>query len=143
MFYSIIHLLSKVDELFWGYAAFVLIMCFGLFLSYRAGFIQILALPNIFKTFFQCLGVKGDGIRGVHPLKAFFASTGGMIGIGNVVGIVTAIQIGGPGALLWIWIAGIIGAIVKYSEIYLGFKFRVENGEGGYDGGPMYFLKSF
>ena len=141
MFYSIIHLLTKADELFWGYGAFVLIMSFGLFLSYKAGFIQILALPNIFKTFFQYLGVRGDGIRGVHPLKAFFASTGGMIGIGNVVGIVTAVQIGGPGALMWIWIAGIIGAIVKYSEIYLGFKFRVENGEGGYDGGPMYFLK--
>jgi alanine or glycine:cation symporter, AGCS family len=141
MFYSIIHLLTKADELFWGYFAFVLITIFGLFLSYKARFIQIRALPNIFKTFFHFLGVKGDGSRGIHPLKAFFASTGGMIGIGNVVGIVTAIQFGGPGALLWVWVAGIIGAIVKYSEIYLGFKFRVENKEGGYDGGPMYFLK--
>ncbi len=141
MFQSIIHLLSKVDELFWGYFAFMLIMIFGLFLSYKSGFIQIRGLPGIVKTFFHYLGVKGDGARGVHPLKAFFASTGGMIGIGNVVGIVTAIQIGGPGALLWVWIAGVIGAIVKYSEIYLGFKFRVENGEGGYDGGPMYFLR--
>lgn len=141
MFYSVIHLLSKADELFWGYFAFVLIMIFGLFLSYKAGFIQIRELPTIFKTFFHYLGVKADGKRGVHPLKAFFASTGGMIGIGNVVGIVTAVQIGGPGALMWVWLAGTIGAIVKYSEIYLGFKFRVENGEGGYDGGPMYFLK--
>ena len=63
-----------------------------------------------------------------------------MIGIGNVVGIVTAIQIGGPGALLWVWMAALIGTIIKYSEIYLGLKFRVQNDRGGYDGGPMYFL---
>lgn len=64
-----------------------------------------------------------------------------MIGIGNVVGVVTAIQMGGPGALFWVWIAGLIGAIVKYGEIYLGFKYRVENKQGSYDGGPMFFLK--
>lgn len=134
--------LTHVDELFWGYVAFALIMFFGLFLSFRAGFFQIRALPQIFKTFVQFLGCSEPGARrGVHPLKAFFASTGGMIGIGNVVGIVTAVQLGGPGALVWVWIAGVIGAIVKYSEIYLGFKFRVPNREGGYDGGPMYFLK--
>lgn len=133
--------LSCIDDVFWGYFAFVLIMVFGIFLSIRAGFFQILALPHICKTFFHFLKAKHNKERGVHPLKAFFASTGGMIGIGNVVGVVTAVQIGGPGALVWVWIAGIIGSIVKYCEIYLGFKFRVENQEGGYDGGPMYFLK--
>jgi alanine or glycine:cation symporter, AGCS family len=141
MFSTIIDLLTRADELFWGYVAFILIMVFGLFLSYKARFVQIRGLSYILKTFFACLGVREDGKRGVHPLRAFFASTGGMIGIGNVVGIVTAVQIGGPGALMWIWVAGMIGAVVKYSEIYLGFKFRVENREGGYDGGPMYFLK--
>src|ERR1700733_8503343 len=141
MLNTLFQFLSTIDEIFWGYFAFLLIMVFGLFLSWRSGFFQIRALPYICKTFFQFLGTTHQGERGLHPLKAFFASTGGMIGIGNVVGIVTAIQIGGPGALVWVWIAGIIGAIVKYCEIYLGFKFRVENQEGGYDGGPMYFLR--
>lgn len=141
MLNSVFQFLTQVDEIFWGYFAFVLIIFFGLFLSFRAGFFQIRALPRICKTFFQFLGRNEEGARGVHPLKAFFASTGGMIGIGNVVGIITAVQLGGPGALVWVWIAGIIGAIVKYCEIYLGFKYRVENKEGGYDGGPMYFLR--
>lgn len=141
MFNILFQCLMRADEIFWGYIAFVLIVVCGLFLSFKAGFIQICALPNICKTFFYFLKNTEGGKRGVHPLKAFFASTGGMIGIGNVVGIVTAVQIGGPGALVWVWIAGIIGAIVKYCEIYLGFKFRVENQEGGYDGGPMYFLR--
>lgn len=130
------------EEFFWCYVAFLIILVCGFFLSFKAGFIQIRALPSICRTFFYFVkNSREKGARGVHPIKAFFASTGGMIGIGNVVGIVTAVQIGGPGALFWVWIAGIVGAIVKYCEIYLGCKFRVENQEGGYDGGPMYFLK--
>lgn len=137
---TIFQFLFLMDEIFWGYIAFVLIMIFGFYLTIRTGFFQIRALPNICKTFFHFLFHKGGEKRGIHPLQAFFASAGGMIGIGNLVGIVTAVQLGGPGALLWVWFAGMIGAIVKYSEIYLGLKFRVENKEGGYDGGPMYFL---
>lgn len=135
------HFLTVIDEFFWGYIAFFVIFVLGLFLTIKARFFQIRALPNTIKTFIYYLGKAEEGKRGVHPLKAFFASTGGMIGIGNVVGVVTAVQLGGPGALLWVWIAGMIGAIVKYCEIYLGFKFRVENASGSYDGGPMYFLK--
>ncbi len=138
---SIFNLLTELDAIFWGYFAFVFIVVLGLILTVRAGFFQIRALPAIFKTFIQFLGKTPQGERGVHPLRAFFASTGGMIGIGNVVGIVTAVQIGGPGALFWVWVAGTIGAIVKYCEIYLGFKYREPNKDGGYDGGPMYFLK--
>ncbi len=50
-------------------------------------------------------------------------------------------QIGGPGALLWIWITAILGMAMKYSEVYLGIRYRVKNNEGGYNGGPMYFLQ--
>lgn len=135
------NLLRLVDSFFWGYCAFVLIMAIGLFFTIKSNFFQIRQLPQILKIFIEFAKKTDKDKRGVHPLKAFFASTGGMIGIGNVVGIVTAIQMGGPGALVWVWIAGLIGAIVKYSEIFLGFKYRVENKDGSYDGGPMYFLK--
>lgn len=64
-----------------------------------------------------------------------------MIGVGNVVGIVTAIQLGGPGALLWVWVAGFAGTLIKYSEIYLGLKHRILNERQSYDGGPMFFLQ--
>lgn len=139
--FNFFNFLSTLDAFFWGYIAFILIVVLGILLTAQSGFFQIRNLPQIVKTFFYFLGRNTKGDRGVHPLRAFFASTGGMIGIGNVVGIVTAIQIGGPGALLWVWIAGIIGGIVKYCEIFLGFKYRTVNEQGGYDGGPMYFLK--
>lgn len=133
--------LTRLDSFFWGYIAFMLIILLGCSLTVQARFFQIRAFPSILKTFFRFLTKPSSEVRGVHPLKAFFASVGGMIGIGNVVGIVTAVQIGGPGALFWVWIAALIGTIIKYSEIFLGLKHRVSNDHGGYDGGPMYFLR--
>lgn len=139
---ALFHALTTLDGFFWGYVAFVLIMVLGSYLTIKNLFFQVRQVPSIGKTFFQLLRHSTPGERGVHPLRAFFASVGGMIGIGNVVGVVTAVQIGGPGALLWVWVTGMIGAIVKYSEIYLGLKYRVENSKGGFDGGPMYFLRA-
>lgn len=138
---AIFEALSFVDSLFWGYFAFALIFFLGLWMTLGARFFQLRALPSAVGTFKNCLLKSSGESRGVHPLKAFFASVGGMIGIGNVVGIVTAVQIGGPGALFWVWVAAMIGMIIKYSEIYLGLKHRVPNDRGGYDGGPMYFLQ--
>jgi AGCS family alanine or glycine:cation symporter len=139
---SIFDYLTILDSFFWGYIAFILILLLGCSLTLKARLFQIRAFPSIIKTFFHFLTKSSLDVRGVHPLKAFFASVGGMIGIGNVVGIVTAVQIGGPGALFWVWVAAIVGTIIKYSEIFLGLKHRVINDRGGYDGGPMYFLQS-
>lgn len=140
--FDLFSLLAKLDTFFWAYIAFILIMSLGGYFSYKKRFFQLRALFGIMKDFLGLFLKKSQGEKGVHPLKAFFASTGGMIGVGNVVGVVTAIQMGGPGALFWVWMAGCIGSIIKYSEIFLGMKYRVENGHGGYDGGPMYFLKA-
>lgn len=91
--------------------------------------------------FFGYLTYRNPDHEGVHPLKAFFASVGGCIGIGNIVGVCTAVQIGGPGALFWIWITATLGMMIKYSEVYLGVRFRVTKENGEYRGGPMYYLK--
>ncbi len=64
------------------------------------------------------------------------------MGISNVVAVCTATQIGGPGALFWVWITALIGMIIKYSEVYLGMRYRVSDGKGGFRGGPMYFLQT-
>lgn len=141
MFSSFFDFFTEVDSLFWSYVAFVLISILGGYLTLSARFFQIRTFPKIVATFFHCLWHREANERGVHPLRAFFASVGGMIGIGNVVGIVTAVQIGGPGALLWVWVAMVFGTIIKYAEIFLGLKHRVANDRGGYDGGPIYFLQ--
>lgn len=141
MFNHVFNFFREADAAFWGYAGFSLIIVLGFYLTVATQFFQIRAFPYVVRTFVQEIFRQSTGNRGVHPIKAFFASVGGMLGVGNVVGIVTAIQLGGPGALFWVWIAGFAGTLIKYAEIYLGLKFRVLNERQSYDGGPMFFLK--
>lgn len=128
------------ENTFWSYLGVPAIFLLGVFLSVRARFFQIIYFPKVLKSFIGIFNLSESTEEGVHPLKAFFACIGSCLGVGNVVGICTAIQIGGPGALFWIWVTGILGMVVKYAEVYLGIKYRVSNGKGGYNGGPMYFL---
>lgn len=140
MIHTLFSYLSSVNTFFWGYIGFTLILSLGLFYTIKSRFFQIRSLPSSIRTFFQFLFTKHKGEPGIHPLRTFFASMGGMIGIGNIVGIVTAIELGGPGALLWVWISALFGSIIKYSEVFLGFKYRVASQKKGFHGGPMYFL---
>ncbi len=133
--------LDVIENILWTYGGVPLVMLLGLYLSIKSNFFQIRQLPTIFKTFFGFLRFRNpDDQQGVHPLKAFFAAVGGCVGIGNIVGICTAIQLGGPGALFWIWVTALAGMVIKYAEVYLGLRYRVSDGRGGYNGGPMYFL---
>ena len=137
MFMSI---LTQIDSFFWSYVGFSLIMVLGIYFTVKSRFFQFRAIPVVLRTFREWVGSKNEG-QGTHPLKVFCASVGGMIGVGNIAGIVTALQIGGPGALFWVWIAALLGSLIKYSEVFLGLKYRVANEKGGYDGGSIHFLR--
>lgn len=141
MFSIIYQFLEQVDAVFWGYIGFSLIMILGAYFSIATCCFQLRALPLILQTLWSSIRSKSDGKAGVHPIKILFASVGSMVGVGNLVGIITAVQLGGPGALFWIWMAALCGSLIKYSEVFLGLKHRVKNDKGGYDGGPMYFLQ--
>lgn len=133
--------LEVVDEFYWSYIGFVLIVSAGAYFTIKSKFFQfktIFRLKRTIRELQECADKKGQG---THPIKLYFASVGGMIGLGNMVGVITALNIGGPGALLWLWVASFSGMLIKYSEIYLGLKFRQPNQQGGFDGGPMYYLK--
>lgn len=133
--------LDFIENTLWTYFGVPIVVVLGLYLSYKSNFFQIRHLPYVFKTFYGFLKFSNKGQKGVHPLKAFFAAVGGCVGIGNIVGVCTAVQIGGPGALFWIWMTALMGMTMKYSEVYLGLRYRVNNSKGGYNGGPMYFLQ--
>lgn len=133
--------LDFFEHIVWVYFGVPLIVFLGLYLTYQSNFFQLRKFPDVFRIFYFYTKTKDPARGGVHPLKAFFASVGGCVGVGNIVSICTAVQIGGPGALLWIWLTALIGGMVKYSEVYLGLKYREPDGRGGFNGGPMYYLK--
>lgn len=132
---------SYINDLFLDYVAVFLIFFLGSYFTLKSRFLQITGLPKTVRDLVLSPQTSKAKSPGTHPLKVFFASVGGMIGIGNVVAVATAVQIGGPGALFWVWMAALVGSLIKYSEIYLGHKYRVPNAQGGFDGGPMYFLR--
>lgn len=140
MFESFIYYLGLIENYVLQLGVLMIIIP-GLVLTAKNRFFQFRMaskLGRCVKDLQECNKLESHG---VHPLKLYFASIGGMIGIGNVVGVVTAVIIGGPGALFWLWIATFLGMLIKYSEIYLGIKFREKNDTGSYNGGPMYFLQ--
>lgn len=135
--------LQFFDHITWTYIAVPAIISFGLLLSYKASWFQIIKFPKIFSIFINFLKIgDSETVRGIRPLNAFFAAIGGCMGISNIISVCTAVQIGGPGALFWIWVAAFLGMIVKYGEIYLGVKYRVAGADNTYNGGPMYYLKA-
>lgn len=133
--------LEYIEDFVWTYGGVPALMLVGIYFTYKSNFFQIMHMPEIFKIFHSYIYQKSEHVRGVKPLYVFFASIGGCIGIGNVVGVCTAVQLGGPGAVFWMWIAGFFGMLVKYAEIYLGMVYRIKDKDNSYTGGPMIYLQ--
>ena len=128
--------LWKINGFLWGAPALLLILTVGLFLSIRLRFVQLTLLPRALKQFFA--GLKsGGGDSGFRALCTALAAT---VGTGNLAGVAGAICLGGPGAIFWMWLCGILGMVTKYAEATLAVRYRMQN-EDGYLGGPMYIIQ--
>ena len=130
-----------IENFLWAFIGIPILFFLATILTIQSKFAQIRNLPLATKTFLSIFKKSDKNTTGIPPIKAFFASIGGSVGVGNVVGVCVAVQIGGPGALFWIWVTAFAGAIVKYAEVYLGIRYRTINTNGEYCGGPMYFLR--
>lgn len=140
--HALFQYLDSVESSLWVYFGFPAILAMGIYLTIKSRFVQLRKFPDVFRNFFSFLFQKDtpeQAANGVPPIKAFFACIGGAVGIGNIVGVTAAVQLGGPGALFWIWITAIVGSLAKYAEVYLGMRHRVKTADG-YRGGPMYVL---
>ncbi len=118
----------------------------GLLLSIRTGFIQFRKLGEGFKLMFSGLlhkKAKGKKREGdVSPFQALSTALAATVGNGNIGGVATALVMGGPGAIFWMWICGFLGMATKYSEALLGVKYREKAVDGSIAGGPMYYIKN-
>jgi AGCS family alanine or glycine:cation symporter len=141
MLSNIFSILDILEDVFWLYGGVPALMLVGIYFTTISKCFQLRKFPAILRIFYDTIFYSSQSQRGIRPLYVFFASIGGCIGIGNVVGVCTAIQIGGPGAVFWMWVAGFFGMIVKYAEIYLGMIYRVSDKKNGYVGGPMIYLQ--
>lgn len=130
-----IRLLQLLNSFLWGIPSLLLILSVGLFLTAQLHFAQITLLPKALKRFFS--GLKGEDGSGFQSLCTALAAT---VGTGNLVGVAGAICLGGPGAVFWMWLCGILGMVTKYAEAVLAVRYRI-SAEDGFRGGPMYVME--
>lgn len=133
--------LNTLNEALWGYVNFFAILAIGIYFTWKSRFFQFRTALHPVQTVHELVNTTAhEREHGVAPLRLYFSSVGGAVGLGNMVAVVTTVSLGGPGGLFWMWVAVFMGALVKYAEIYLGITYRQRNAEGGYDGGPMFYL---
>lgn len=137
---SIDTLLNDINNLVWGVPLLLLVSGVGIYFTLRLKLLQIIHLPRAFRYIFS----KEDGNGQSGDISAFGAlatALAATIGTGNIVGVATAIQAGGPGALFWMWLIALFGMTTKYAECLLAIKFRGKDKDGYVAGGPMYYIE--
>lgn len=134
---SIENLMDTLSSFIWGVPMLVLLVGTGLYLTFKLRGIQFWALAYAFKLIFS--KNEEDAKGEISHFSALMTALAATVGIGNIVGVATAITLGGPGAIFWMWITGLVGMATKYSEALLALKYRTE-GKYGMHGGPMYYL---
>ncbi|PAV31650.1 sodium:alanine symporter family protein [Virgibacillus profundi] len=134
--------LENINELLWGTPTLILLVGTGLFLTVILKGLQFKKLAYAFKlAFFKDKDEDPNAEGDVSNFKALMTSLAGMIGNGNIAGVATAVTLGGPGAIFWMWIVGLLGMATKYAEALLAMKYRVKNEDGEYSSGPMYYIE--
>ena len=131
-------ILQRLYRLVWGAPALVLILGAGLLLSLRTGFAQIRLIPRALRHF--CARMAGQEQGGTSSFRALCTALAATVGTGNLAGVAGAIAIGGPGAIFWMWICGILGMMLKFAEATLAVAYRSKNAAGETVGGPMYMI---
>lgn len=130
-----------INDLVWGVPLLLLIVGTGAFLTMRTGFVPFTKFGYAMKqTFFKMFSKDQVGEGEVTAFQAVSTALAAAVGTGNIAGVGTAIAIGGPGAVFWMWLAALVGMATKYGEVVLSIEYREQTEDGRYVGGPMYYL---
>lgn len=134
------NILNSLNALVWGPWMLGLILGTGLYLMLGLGLLPLRKLGTGFKMLWTGRSAQGEG--DISPFNALMTSLSATIGTGNIAGVATAIAIGGPGALFWMWCTALVGMATKYAEAVCAVHFREVDENGQYVGGPMYYIKN-
>lgn len=130
--------IKNINHLLWNGPMLILLMTTHLFLTFRLKFVQKHILKGIRLSTKPSSDTKGE----TTSFAALATTLAATLGIGNIVGVSTAVSLGGPGSIFWIWLTGLLGMATTYAECYLGVHFRQKAKDGTYSGGPMYVLEN-
>ena len=134
---AIVKFFNDFSSLVWGWPMIIMLLGTHLFLTIRLRFPQL----YLFKALKLSFSKEGNADGDVSQFGALATSLAATIGTGNIIGVATAVALGGPGAVFWCWLTGVLGMSTKYAEGLLAVKYRVKNSSGEMIGGPMYALE--
>lgn len=137
MWDAISAVMNSFNDFLWGWFMIILLLGTHIFLTIRTKFVQ----RKTFKAIKLSVTKDPDSDGDISPFQALATALASTIGTGNIIGVGTAIALGGPGAVLWCWLTGIFGIATKYSESLIGVKYRVKTSDGRMLGGAMYALE--
>lgn len=133
-------IIDSVNSVVWGPVMLILLLGTGVFLTIGLRGITITRIPFAFAQLLK--GRKGSGEGEISPFNALMTALSSTVGTGNIAGVATAIGIGGPGALFWMWCTALVGMATKYAEAVLAVNYREADAAGKKVGGPMYYIKN-
>lgn len=134
------NVISNINGIVWGVPMLVAILGTGIFLTVGLRFLPVRKVGLGFKLLWQGREAKGEG--DIPPFNALMTSLAATIGTGNIAGVATAIFMGGPGALFWMWCTALVGMATKYAEAVCAVHYRETDERGMHVGGPMYYIKN-
>lgn len=140
-FFSLIDkVVTEVSNFVWGIPMLIFLVGAGFFLTIRLKGLQFSKLFYSLKLIFVKQDEEEAGKGDISNFQALMTALSATVGTGNIAGVATAIATGGPGALFWMWVTGLVGMATKYAEAVLAVKYREEGESGQMQGGPMYYI---
>ena len=142
MYEAFLTLITRISDLMWGPWTMIFIAFVSVYLTIRTRFFQVSSFVYIMRnTFGSMFDRSGDQSKErMTPFQATTTSLAGTVGMGNMAGVATALSIGGPGAIFWMWVLAFFGMITKAAEVTIGVHYRDVDENGQTHGGPMYYI---
>ena len=137
----ITEMVGAINGVVWGVPMLILILGAGLFLTVGLRFLTIMKIPFGFSLLWKGR-IPGNDAGDITPLNSLMTSLSATIGTGNIAGVATAIFLGGPGAVFWMWMTALVGMGTKYAEAVCAVRFREKDENGNLVGGPMYYIQN-
>lgn len=133
---------NQLNAIVWGPVMLVLLLGTGVYLTIGLKFMPIRRLKAGFQSLFsKKSNTHTEAHDGITPMQSLMTALSGTIGAGNIIGVASAILIGGPGAIFWMWMTALCGMATKYAEALMAIKYRTRSEDGMLIGGPMYYIK--
>lgn len=139
---TLTHWITVIDDYAWGVPMLVMILGTGLYLQIRLGLLPLRKIPAGFAMIWRGRTPAATAEGEISPYAALMTALAATVGTGNIAGVATAIALGGPGAMFWMWMTALVGMATKYSEVLVAVHFRETDALGEQAGGPMYAIKN-